>query len=236
MTISSTSTTTSSTSTTTTTTTSTTSLTSTTSTSTTTSPREYFFPCNCDFSLVYLGPVSLISANEDVYGIWNTTAGGDSTAATNGSSPGKYPSGEAPKMAVDNRTDTKYLSFGTCCGGDTKTTYCGLNTGFYFTPKYGSFWVIGLQFCTANDHNERDPTMATLEGSNQSNSSLTSGSSWTLIYNGTLGLNTDPGRQQCGQIQTISNTVRYTSYRILVTDKRAESDAVQYSEVCLKGY
>ena len=184
--------------------------------------------------------MSLIGANEDVYGIWNTTAGGDSTTATvkidldSCSRSGKYQSGEEPTMAVDNRTDTKYLSYGTCYDGDNKTTYCGLNTGFYITPKYGSSLVIGLQFCTANDYKERDPTMATLEGSNQSNSSLTSGSSWTLIYNGTFELSTD--RKQCGEIQTISNTVRYTSYRILVTGKRAESDAVQYSEVRLIGY
>lgn len=84
---------------------------------------------------------------------------------------------------------------------------------------------------------ERDPLTITIEGSNQSISALMLGSSWTLIYNGSTGLNPDPGRNNSGIIQNMSNnTSWYTSYRILVTSKRHISDAVHFGEIELLGY
>jgi hypothetical protein len=77
----------------------------------------------------------------------------------------------------------------------------------------------------------------TIEGSNQSSSALLFGSSWTLIYNGSSGLDSDPGRYTFGLTQFISNNViSYESYRLLITSKRSLSNAVQYSEVQFLGY
>jgi hypothetical protein len=62
------------------------------------------------------------------------------------------------------------------------------------------------------------------------------GSSWTLIYNGSSGLDTDPGRYNDGKVQYIpNNAIWYTSYRILTTSKRGNDTAVQYGEVSLFG-
>jgi hypothetical protein len=80
---------------------------------------------------------------------------------------------------------------------------------------------------------ERDPLTITIEGSNQSISALMLGSSWTLIYNTSTGLNPDPGRNNSGIIQNMTNN---TSYRILVISKRNISDAVHFGEIELLEY
>ena len=91
-----------------------------------------------------------------------------------------------------------------------------------------------LQFCTGNDYPLRDPLTMTLEGSNQNGSTLFLGSSWSLFYNGTTGLAVDPGRWSRGVTQTFSsNTIAYSSYRILITLKRGVDYAAQYSELDL---
>ena len=176
-----------------------------------------------------------MSMNETIYGIWNTTVGGNSFSLTPGLSFGNYPSSESPAMAFDGNITTKYTTFGFCTINNN-TVNCGINTGFYFTPKRGSSLIVSLQFYAANDIPSRDPMTVTLEGSNSANSSLIYGSSWTLIYSGPSGLAIDPGRYGAGQIQNFSNTVRYTSYRLLVTSIRSASSAVQYSEVRLQAY
>ncbi|CAF1091796.1 unnamed protein product [Adineta steineri] len=67
-------------------------------------------------------------------------------------------------------------------------------------------------------------------------SAFFAGSSWTLIYSGSTGLETDPGRYTCAMVQLIDNSIQYRSYRFLVTGKRSTSYSVQYSEVILFGY
>ena len=76
----------------------------------------------------------------------------------------------------------------------------------------------------------------TVEGSNQTLSVLDLGSSWTLIYSGSSGLTPDPGRGFYGTTQTFSNSISYSSYRVLVTSVRNITYAVQYAEVELIGY
>jgi len=77
----------------------------------------------------------------------------------------------------------------------------------------------------------------TIEGSIQPSSALLLGSSWTLLYNGSSGLDSDPGRSSEGVIETVTNIISsYNSYRLLVTSKRNSSNAVQYSEIELFGY
>lgn len=97
--------------------------------------------------------------------------------------------------------------------------------------------TLGFQICTPGSIPNRDPMTITFEGSNQPNSLLNLGSSWTLIYSGPSGLATDPGRLACGTPQLFpSNTVWYSSYRFLVTSKRGSDSSTWYSEIQLIGY
>ena len=176
--------------------------------------------------------------NETVYGVWNTSAGGNSIDVSIGNYnayEGKHTSGEGPSNVFDQNANSKFLVSGDCmCGNNT--ALCGVKTGIYLTLVRGATLLTGVQFCTGNDGAERDPMTITIEGSNDiSSSALTLGSSWTLIYSGTTGLITDPGRRANGTIQYFSNSSWYKSYRILVTTKRGINCIVQYSEIYLLG-
>ena len=99
------------------------------------------------------------------------------------------------------------------------------------TLQRGSSLLQGFRIRTANDLPDRDPLTITIEGSNEASSSLTSGSSWTLIYTGVTGLSADPGRLSWGSYQFFSNRIAFPSYRFLVTTKRGVADATQYADV-----
>lgn len=173
----------------------------------------------------------LTSTIETVYGIWNTVAGGDSTAASLGAGPGNYYYDETPSEIFDNDATTKYVSFGDCSAIATRTTSCGLNTGFYLTLQRGSSLLQGFRIRTPNSVPERDPLTITIEGSNAASSLLTLGSSWTSIYSGVTGLSPDPGRLTWGSYQYFTNPISYKSYRFLVTSKRGSDEAVQFADV-----
>ncbi|CAF4134679.1 unnamed protein product, partial [Adineta steineri] len=179
--------------------------------------------------------ISLDTIDGVVYGVHNTKINQDSQASGSGLSSGHYPTDDSPANACDGATSTKYLNFGTCSEGGYDIT-CGLDTGFYLELKRGVALVTGLQICTGSDFPERDPLTVSLEGSNQSGASLTLGSSWTLIYNGPSGLQTNLGRLTCGIMQLMNNSIQYKSYRFLVSSKRGASNSVQYSELKLFGY
>jgi hypothetical protein len=194
------------------------------------------FSVKLNFHADFVASQLNIGSNETIYGIWNTTAGGNSIAASGGWGVGFYVTAEPPPNAFDGNCLTKYTSFGDC-DGSTNSIQCGLNTGFYVTPHQGASTIAGLQFCTGNDNPPRDPLTMTLEGSNQTSSALTLGSSWTLIYSGSTGLTVDPGRGALGVKQLFpNNVISYLSYRILITSKRSSDIVVQYSEVMLFGY
>ena len=179
----------------------------------------------------------MTTTNETAYPIWNTIAGGDSTPATVGTNVGNFYPGEIANYVFDNRTNTKYTSFGSCYFRGPMSSVCGVNTGLYVTPQRGRSLLMNIQFCTGNDLPDRDPFTVTIEGSNQPSSSLTVGSSWTLIYNGSTGLQTILTRFQCGPVVSVSNNRnRYSSYRLLVTSIRASETSTQYSELRLIGY
>ncbi|CAF1549977.1 unnamed protein product [Adineta ricciae] len=201
-------------------TTSSTTETTSTSTSTTTPP---------------IGQIPIAPVNGTLGAIYNTSVGGDSTASTSGYGIGQYPPGQSPEAAWDNDTSTVYINFGSCTASDNNNQ-CGLNTGFYLELQRGATVVTALRLYTGGDHSERDPLIVSLEGSNQSGSNLTLGSSWTLIYNGLSGLATYPGPNSGGSIQQINNTISYKSYRLLVSAKRSASNSVLYSELILYGY
>ena len=165
-------------------------------------------------------------------------AGGNSTAATLGSGSNQYPSnGEKPFKGCDNDVTTKSLNFGPCNAGiGSAGPLCGLDTGIYIIPTRSASLAVGLQLCTGDDAPERDPITITLEGSNAASvGNLILGSSWTLTYNGTTGLDVNPNRTFCGPIVRFPNTVWYKSYRMLITAKRADATCTQFSEFKLLG-
>jgi len=183
-------------------------------------------------------PILSIGANDTIYGIWNTTAGGDATLAMSGNGVGNYYPGQSPENAFDNNCTTKYTSFGICGNNPSLSSpTCGINTGLYITLNQGAVVLGGLRFCTGYDYPSRDSMTMTLEGSNQTGAALMLGSSWNRIYNGSCGLDVDPGREAFGQTQTFSNNfIAYSSYRILITSQRASDYATQYSELELFEY
>lgn len=172
----------------------------------------------------------LTNTNEDVYGIWRTKAGQNSQSATSDKRKGNSPPRESPKYAFDRKVHTKYLNFGSG-SRDSISTTAGISTGFYITPKRGPSLLKAVQFYAANDYGNRDPWTMTIEGTNRT-SALTKGSSWTLIYDGITGLNSSTPRLSKGaMIRLHSNAIWYSSYRLLITSKRGDSNSVQYSEV-----
>ena len=139
---------------------------------------------------------------------------------------------EADNVAavIDRDVDSKYFNR----GRDTdEFNPSGDNTGFVVTPT-GRDIVRSVQFATADDMPTRDPLRITIEGSNNLGAMATQGNGFTLLYEGPTGLAKDPGRKQWGPVIEFPNNTPYKSYRILVTETRAENaDAVQYSEVRL---
>jgi len=188
--------------------------------------------------LCFLAPSIFTDMNETIYGIWNTTAGRNSYSSSVGYSNSNYPPGQGPQQAFDGNTTTKYVNFGVCNSTvGASTTTCGQNTGLYFSPQRGISLILGFRFCAANSYPLRDPIIVAIEGSNQPFTALTLGSSWSLIYNGSSGLDIDPNRYTCGVTQWLSNnSIWYTSYRILVYSKRGVGNFVQYSELELLSY
>jgi hypothetical protein len=177
----------------------------------------------------------ITGTSETTYPVWNTVAGGSSSVATAGSSSGNYYPGASAQYALDQNSGTVYTNFGACNSGFAAAT-CGVGTGLYLTPIRGSTVVVSLQFCTSIQLPPRDPITVTLEGSNQASAQLTLGSSWTLIYSGSSGLTTDPGRAVYATPQNFSNSVSYLSYRLLVTSKRGVETAAEYAEIVLLGH
>jgi hypothetical protein len=129
------------------------------------------------------------------------------------------------------------VGIGVCTYSGAIATDCGNNTGLYLSPQRGSSLLLAFRFWTADNCSLCDPYIITVEGSNKPQPVLPSGSSWTLIYNGSSGLQTDPGRYSFGQMIWLSNNiVYYSSYRILIVLKRGLASFVQYSEVELFGF
>ena len=123
--------------------------------------------------------------------------------------------------------------------GNLRTKYFikagGVNTGLAILPGSGASVVTGFRLATANDLPRRDPLEITLEGSNDPDATKAGGSGYVVIYEGTSGLDNDPGRGKWGETLSINNTTPYKSYRILVTKTRAAADGTQFAEVELLG-
>lgn len=181
----------------------------------------------------------MTKTNETVYGIWQTIAGGNSSAASVGSNSGNYPSGSEPYNLFDNSVFTSYKTYGECTSYIfSASSVCGEKTGFYFSPLRGPTLLLGFQFSAIVGVNLfTNPQTLTLEGSNASPTALTLGSSWTLIYSGETGLDALLSLGQAGSIIWIStNSTWYSSYRLLITSKAGFDTTVAYSEVEFYGY
>ena len=120
---------------------------------------------------VHAAPI--FAPGDPIVAIWNTSASGNSTASTAGTTAaGQYPAGEAAPNAIDGVSTTKYLNFGGGGGGSVSTGSKGVGTGFYATPSLTDTIVDSLRFTAANDAVDRDPLTITLEGSNGGDLSL----------------------------------------------------------------
>ncbi|CAF0843235.1 unnamed protein product [Adineta steineri] len=169
--------------------------------------------------------------NEVVYAIWNTSAGSNSSPSSPGQSTGTYWPTEPPEAALDGDLSTEYSNHGICIGSSPVQDVCGIETGFYITFKSEPFILVKFRIATNRNSEPRDPNTITIEGSNNTESDLVFGKSWSLVYDGDTGLATDPGRQAYGDTQTIlNNSLSFRSYRILITSKRGEQVCVSYSE------
>lgn len=168
--------------------------------------------------------------------MWNTTVSGHSLLSAAGAGVGKYSVTSPPQNIFDQDTGSSYISFGSCADGAVAQV-CGINTGFIVMPEQGPTLLLAIRFTTSRGISASDPLTITIEGSNGTFSELKFGKSWSLIYNGSTGLDEDPGRTTNGLAQCIfNNSIQYTGYRVLVTSKRGISDSVQYSEVKLFGH
>lgn len=145
-------------------------------------------------------------------------------------SPAAGPTGlsEGPKSAIDGTTDWKYLNFGE------------INSGFIVTPSIGPSTLDSFQITTANDAEERDPTIWMLYGTNDpitsANDSAGTSKTWKLISGGSVDLPAE--RNTLGPMVNICNQAEaYTSYRMLFTGVKnaAAANSMQIGEIQFYG-
>ena len=164
--------------------------------------------------------------------VWNTTAGQDSVPATPGWVSGNYWYEHSPNNVFDGNWSTPFCSYGE--GNSASNTYVGgINTGVYLTLPGGPIVLEGFRFISfASNPSQFDPKSVTIEGSNQLGAALTLGSSWTLIYNGTTGLDPRPPNQQEGVKQSLpKNELAFSSYRFLMTQNRSPTTCITYTDL-----
>ena len=176
-------------------------------------------------------PFQFIDKNDTVYGIWNTSVGQDSWPASSGYSTGQYWHLDSPSYVFDGNLTNEYCSYG-YCNWTTYEPQCGEKTGLYVTSQRGAFILDSFIVVKGHTWTNRDPTVVTIEGSNESSANLALGSSWTLLYNGTAGIDPYAGLHTPGEKQMLSNnTIAFASYRFLVSAKRGNQTCVEYSEI-----
>jgi hypothetical protein len=185
---------------------------------------------NVLFLLIAIEQVA-INTNVSVFGIWNTTAGQDSMATTPGYNPGQYWPDYSPANVFDGNRTTPYASYGT---GNFSyfSLRNGVDTGVYVTVPGDPFYLTAFRVVRAHVSVNRDPLTMTVEGSNQSGSALILGSSWTLIYNGSSGLDISPSNDLPGTRQILYDNVSlFSSYRFIFTSKRSLETCVEITEI-----
>ncbi len=138
-----------------------------------------------------------------------------------------YPAGEEPFNIADEDSSSKYLNFG---AGN------GQGTGFFGAPSNsGSGVVQSIQFVTANDAVERDPTSYEIWGTNDAitspDNSLGDEENWTLITSGALNLPED--RFAAGEVISFANSTAYSGYKVIIPTVKdpALANSVQIADV-----
>ena len=112
----------------------------------------------------------------------------------------------------------------------------GKQPGFVVSPGIGASILTGIRFVTGNDSTGRDPLWITIEGSNTEKAFHEGVNEFSLIYEGSSGLENQLERNTWGQTIPFENAKAYKSYRVLVSKSRGGSHAgAQYSEVELLG-
>jgi hypothetical protein len=166
---------------------------------------------------------TVLSPGDAIVALKQTVKGGPNILAERGGN-------EGVAKAIDGDLNTKYLGKSIAENGDNS----GVETGFAITPSAGGSTITEIQFATGGDVPERDPLSITLEGSNDPNATDAQGNGFTLIYEGSTGLENDPGRNKWGPVISFKNETAYKTYRVLITQTRDDgSDSTQYSEVRL---
>jgi hypothetical protein len=102
----------------------------------------------------------------------DVTQPGDAIIASSANSPGS----EGVANVIDNKP-TKYLNFDT----DADAAGGSKPSGFVVTPSIGETTVIGMTMQSANDAQDRDPKVVTLEGSNDDQITAFNSGTWELI-------------------------------------------------------
>jgi hypothetical protein len=171
------------------------------------------------------GTVASILARQDaIIAIAATRAGGANHLATIRNS-------EVASNVIDGSVDSKY--FNPLRDGPRPS---GVDTGFVVTPSAAGV-VNAFQIATANDAEGRDPLAITIEGSDAENAGQEQGNGFTLLYEGTSGLESDPGRKSWGPCVVFANRTAYRSYRVLVAKIRdGLANGTQYSEFRLGAF
>lgn len=164
-------------------------------------------------------------------GIWNTSIGGDSQYSSPGYTAGRYWPTQPPENVFDSNYTTAYCNRGPCNSTSTLAQSCGTQTGLFFTYPRGTILLKSFRMITGG-RVSRDPIWISIEGSNHNPSVLNLGSSWTLLYNGTSGLDINPGREKPGTYQFITNNnIAFASYRILTLAKRGLESCTEIGEI-----
>jgi hypothetical protein len=139
---------------------------------------------------------------------------------------GDWPAAEAPDLAIDDDTTTKFLHF----KGPTEPT------GIQVTPFVGATIVTEVTLTTANDSPNRDPATFELYGSNASIDGP-----YTLIASGDIvdfsQATAWPRFTKNESPITFDNVVAYTHYQVLFPTVRdpGSANSMQIAEVELIG-
>jgi hypothetical protein len=163
---------------------------------------------------------------QSTLGVAATPGSATSAVAVVGTVAGanNYPMNEPPLAAFDDLVGSKYLNF------------AEINAGLITTGAPAI--VNGLRLTTANDRNDRDPILVSLEGTWAANANDAAANAvWTSLYSGPSGLASDPTRQTPGQSITFSNGTPFNTYRFLVTSVRdgVAANSTQFSGLELNG-
>jgi len=161
--------------------------------------------------LIVLLPADVTSPGDAIQGVPND---------------GDWPGAEAPDLAIDDSSATKYLHF----KGATEAT------GFQVSPSMGATVVTGLTLTTANDAPERDPIAFELYGSNAG----IDGPYSLIAAGGIADFSQGMAWPRFGTNETpiwFENYTAYAHYQVLFTAVRdaGSANSMQIAEVELNG-